>query len=195
MLKIGLIDDHESILLGLKQYLSSNYLIPFTTTNPKYSFKLIKEHSPDILIVDIMFPDINYIDFYMKLRKEFPKIRIISYTSLSNPLLNKSLKKIGVFEIVNKNEPLSILDFAINEAFKFEIPRPIKDKVNIKLTKSELEVVVQLSQGKTTKEIAEEFNRSYKTIDNHRTNILLKMKVSNVGELISTCYKLGILSQ
>lgn len=195
MLKIGFIDDHESILLGLESYFSSQYIVAFSTTEPKDTFKLLKENITDILVIDIVFPDLNYIEFYVKLRKDYPKIRIISYTSLSNPLLKKSLFKIGVFDIINKNEPLSILESAINRAFRHEVSNiEGGDNSHNLLTKSELKVVKQLASGKTTKEIAEDFNRSYKTIDNHRTNILMKMRVANVSELISKCYQLGLLS-
>jgi len=194
MLNIGFIDDHEPILLGLKNYFSQSFNVVFTTTKPSLSFNLIKSHSIDVLVIDLVFPDVGYIEYYSKLKTQFPDVRIISYSSLVNPLIKESLKQIGVFDLINKNEPISKLEEAIHRSMKSEILGIKKKKLNISLTPSEYHIVTLLARGKTTKEISDELNRSYKTIENHRGNILTKMQVHNVSELISKCYQIGILN-
>lgn len=194
MLKIGFVDDHESILFGLSQYFTKKHKVSFTTTQPWDVFELIKLHNPDILIIDVVFPNTNYIDFYVELRKKHPEIRIVSYTSLSSPILDKTLLNIGVFEIVNKGESLKFLEKTINNAFKHSLPESNAQELPFSITKTELNIIQLLADGKTTKGIAKITNRSNKTIENHRSNILIKMNVSNVSELISLCYKAGVLS-
>jgi len=118
MIKIGLIDDHITVVEGLKTILQKSFDVVFTETIPQNSFELIKQFKPDVLIVDIIFPKTNYVEYYHELRKTFPDVRIISYSSLSNPILNQSLKRMGVFEFVNKNEPIEQLENAISRSMR-----------------------------------------------------------------------------
>lgn len=194
MITIGLIDDHPSILAGLQATLSKTFKVEFVTTSPDESIKLIRSTKPEVLIVDIIFPNVNYIDFYTTLRKTFPEVRIISYSSLSNPILIQTLKKLGVSKFINKKEPIAKLEHAINDIFIHQNPLFRNQKSEINLTAIEIEIVRQLALGQTTKQIASLFNRSHRTIENHRSNIMSKLECGNVSELISKCYQLGFLN-
>ncbi|MGB0868990.1 MAG: response regulator transcription factor [Flavobacteriales bacterium] len=194
MIKIGLIDDHITVVEGLKTILKKSFNIVFTETVPQNSFELIKQFKPDVLIVDIIFPKTNYVEYYHELRKTFPNIRIISYSSLSNPILNQSLKKMGVFEFINKNEPLEKLEQTILRSMRTGNQDIESSKTPLHLTPAEVEIVQQLAQGKTTKMIGNDLSRSHRTIENHRSNLLIKLEVNNVSQLISKCYQIGILN-
>jgi DNA-binding NarL/FixJ family response regulator len=194
MIKVGLIDDHQSVLEGLKNYFEREFDVVFSITNPEKAVEYIKEYKPEVLVVDIVFPNVEYIEFYNELRNTFPEIRLISYSSLSNPLLEKTLYQIGVTAFINKADSLQALSDAINLAMRNPIVK--KEELfskSIQLTTTERKVLIDLSKGKTTKEIAKEVNRSFKTIENHRRNLLVKFKVNNVSELITTCFKIGLL--
>lgn len=193
MIQVGLIDDHQSILSGLTSLLQDEFRIIFSTTKPIESLTLIEKHHPDVLIVDIVFPNTSYIEFYMALINRFPNIRIISYSSLSNSLLTTSLQGLGVFDVINKSQPIEDLKRSIKRALQTPIPHSLEKKISYEVTKSEFEIISLLAKGKTTKSIANELSRSHKTIENHRRNLLLKLNVANVSELISKSYQLGLL--
>jgi len=61
------------------------------------------------------------------------------------------------------------------------------------LTQREVEVLQVVSDGLTTKEIATKFYVSIKTVESHRTSLLLKFGVSNVALLIKKATQLGLV--
>jgi len=99
-----------------------------------------------------------------------------------------------LFEFVNKNEPIEQLENAISRSMRAQISAIGNSKTPLHLTPAEVEIVQQLAQGKTTKMIGHNLNRSHRTIENHRSNLLIKLEVNNVSQLISKCYQVGILN-
>lgn len=196
MLKVGFLDDHQVVLNGLKHYFESRFEIVFALTNPQTLMDHIQKYQPDVLVIDIVIPKINFLDLYKEILQEYPNLRVISYSSLNDPIVEIALKKLGVEELISKNEPLEALYQVIIRKNKQEtenLPNSSQPEL-LKLTKTEIRIIKYLSEGKSTKMIAVLMVRSYKTIDNHKQNIFKKLQISNVGELISKAHRWGILS-
>ena len=156
----------------------------------------IKTQTPDLLITDISMPEINGVELCKIIRKQYPEIKILVISSYSNTIsstdidgyllkdtdpetLIESIKK-----IVSKNEKVFYKDFQKVENFDFN--------KNI-VSKREKEIINYISKGKTTEEIAEKLCISKRTVETHRKNIFIKLKVNNTAGLIKTSITLGLI--
>jgi DNA-binding NarL/FixJ family response regulator len=194
MLKVGFLDDHQVVLNGLNHYFESRFEIVFTLSNPQKLDAYIQKYKPEVLVMDIVLPEVNFLDLYKDTLEKYPKLRIIAYSSLTDTIVEQTLKKIGVEAMISKNAPIETLYSAI---LKKDLAEAKEEQEVIpellKLTKTEIKIIEYLADGKSSKMMAIKMMRSYKTIDNHKQNIFKKMQVSNIGDLISKAYKWGVL--
>lgn len=197
-IKIAVIDDHLIFLKGLAMLLEQDEDLEVIYALNNYSDLLnnIKIQSPDLLITDISMPEINGVELCKIIRKQYPEIKILVMSSYSNTIsstdidgyllkdtdpetLIESIKK-----IVSKNEKVFYKDFQKVENFDFN--------KNI-VSKREKEIINYISKGKTTEEIAEKLCISKRTVETHRKNIFIKLKVNNTAGLIKTSITLGLI--
>lgn len=197
-IKIAVIDDHLIFLKGLVMLLEQdeNLEVLYALNNQADLLNNIKTQTPDLLITDISMPEINGVELCKIIRKQYPEIKILVMSSYSNTIsstdidgyllkdtdpetLIESIKK-----IVSKNEKVFYKDFQKVENFDFN--------KNI-VSKREKEIINYISKGKTTEEIAEELCISKRTVETHRKNIFIKLKVNNTAGLIKTSITLGLI--
>lgn len=197
-IKIAVIDDHLIFLKGLVMLLEQdeNLEVLYALNNHADLLNNIKTQTPDLLITDISMPEINGVELCKIIRKQYPEIKILVMSSYSNTIsstdidgyllkdtdpetLIESIKK-----IVSKNEKVFYKDFQKVENFDFN--------KNI-VSKREKEIINYISKGKTTEEIAEKLCISKRTVETHRKNIFIKLKVNNTAGLIKTSIILGLI--
>ncbi|NMR33425.1 response regulator transcription factor [Chryseobacterium aquaticum] len=197
-IKIAVIDDHLIFLKGLVMLLEQdeNLEVLYALNNHADLLNNIKTQTPDLLITDISMPEINGVELCKIIRKQYPEIKILVISSYSNTIsstdidgyllkdtdpetLIESIKK-----IVSKNEKVFYKDFQKVENFDFN--------KNI-VSKREKEIINYISKGKTTEEIAEKLCISKRTVETHRKNIFIKLKVNNTAGLIKTSITLGLI--
>jgi len=197
-IKIAVIDDHLIFLKGLVMLLEQdeNLEVIYALNNHADLLNNIKTQTPDLLITDISMPEINGVELCKIIRKQYPEIKILVMSSYSNTIsstdidgyllkdtdpetLIESIKK-----IVSKNEKVFYKDFQKVENFDFN--------KNI-VSKREKEIINYISKGKTTEEIAEKLCISKRTVETHRKNIFIKLKVNNTAGLIKTSITLGLI--
>ncbi|WP_439479940.1 response regulator transcription factor [Chryseobacterium aquaticum] len=197
-IKIAVIDDHLIFLKGLVMLLEQdeNLEVLYALNNHADLLNNIKTQTPDLLITDISMPEINGVELCKIIRKQYPEIKILVMSSYSNTIsstdidgyllkdtdpetLIESIKK-----IVSKNEKVFYKDFQKVENFDFN--------KNI-VSKREKEIINYISKGKTTEEIAEKLCISKRTVETHRKNIFIKLKVNNTAGLIKTSITLGLI--
>ncbi|MEM7299009.1 MAG: LuxR C-terminal-related transcriptional regulator, partial [Bacteroidota bacterium] len=84
-----------------------------------------------------------------------------------------------------------VIDTALN-SYK-EIKEEKKKKEDIQLTKREIEVLNDISDGLKSQEIAEKLFISERTVEAHRGNIMKKLQAKNMAELIKKAMNLGLI--
>jgi DNA-binding NarL/FixJ family response regulator len=203
-IRIGIFDDHPVILNGLSTEISAQgYDIVFCTGNVHELFEHLTTHPPDVLILDVVAPNVTGIELFEKVAKTNPSIQIIAYTSLGSVLLIDNLLKAGIKGYVNKNEPLTNLLQAINQVAQGEICLPPEYRFLLKdsqasppltLSTREIEILKLITQEYSSKEIAEMLFISVNTVENHRKNIFAKLQVKNLAGLIVAATANGYLS-
>lgn len=205
-IKIGVFDDHPVVSNGIKSFLEStseNIKVEFCVNTKIDLIVQLKVSEIDIVILDIVAPDIQGLELFIELKENYKNLNQIAYSTLKSPILIENLLSIGVKGFVNKSQEISELIKAINEVDEGYIFVPEKYrfltskfrlKNNTSLTSREIEILQLIAIEKTTIEIASELFISSKTVENHKQNLFKKLDVKNAAGLILTATRLGYIS-
>lgn len=207
LLKIVLVDDHPMLIEGLKLIFNSfqHVEIKATFTTGTQLLEYADLDSIDILFLDIFLPDINGIDLCLKLKRRFPKLKIIALTSQSERGIVLQLIKNGASGYMLKSSDIDDFKILFEEIDHSELifckeVQKLMHKVSMydikkipSITKREKEIISLLKKGKSTQEISDELFLSYLTVQTHRRNLLQKFQVNNVIELINKLNENGLL--
>src|SRR6202165_1140698 len=158
---------------------------------------------PDILVLDISMPDLNGVEAARRIRKSSPGTEILILSMHYSDQLIREIVDAGVRGYIVKSDSDRDLIIAVETLAKHQpfftplatgvmlgnfnaggrvvkIPESIRDR----LTSREREIVQLLAEGKSSKEIASSLNVSVKTVETHRANIMRKLDMHNVSELV-----------
>lgn len=193
MLKILLIEDEFIIAKDVKTLLMKNdFATVDIAKNYDQAIFFYKENKYDLIISDI---NLNADKDGINIISEFSKVKktpVVYLTAYSDSSIIKRAEKTMPFAYILKPYNNNQLKATINLAmlnFKKTTNNIPENNTNTKkldlLTSREKEILVILSTGKLSKEIAEELNISTNTVEQHKKNIRKKLNLKTVGELIN----------
>lgn len=202
-----IVDDHPIIIEGLTKLLDKNaefeIIASFTQGYELLSF--IKNTPVDVILLDIILPDIKGMVLCKEIKKITPNTIVIA---LSNHQERSAITKMlenGVNGYILKNASIDEISTCIKEALDGRISfskgvteimsrLPSKTKWDIvKLTTRESEILKLVAQGLTAQKIAEILFLSRFTVENHKKNLLQKLQSKNIAELINNAMAQGLL--
>lgn len=208
--KIILADDHEIMLDGLSYIIETvaNMSIIKYAKNGVELIKYVEEQMPDICLIDLDMPKMNGFKASEILIKKYPNIKIIILSMHKEISLMKRMRAMGIKGYLLKTNDKDELVFAINQvlkgktyfsdllykkiSFKEDSNPSIIEKISL-ITKREYEIIRLLCEGESNKQIADKLCISFKTVDNHRSNIMHKLELHNIVELVRFCYKNNLI--
>ncbi|MBL0745862.1 response regulator [Chryseolinea lacunae] len=200
-LNILIVDDHQMITDGLSQILRSEKTIDqiHMAKNGYEAIDIARTEAIDIIIMDINMPKLSGAEATKIIKAEYPAIKIIVVSMLGEaPVVNKLLKA-GADAFIHKDAGKAELIKAIDKVMhneKYVSPEISMNLFNHlnetgktaatekHLTKRELEIIGQISNGLTNNEIAAKLFLSSVTVDTHRKNILAKLGLKNTAALV-----------
>ena len=186
-MKILLVDDHEMVRLGLKSYfdLQDDVEVVGEASNGSQGIELALELRPDVIVMDIVMPEMNGIDATLTILKEWPEAKILIVTSyLDNekimPVLNAGakgymLKTSSADELLHAVRKVAAGELAIEQ----EVSHRNHIELHEDLTARERDVLQLIAKGYENQRIADELFISLKTVKTHVSNILAKLEVSD----------------
>jgi DNA-binding NarL/FixJ family response regulator len=213
--KVLLVDDHKWVRQGFKLALESKYDINIIgeAGDGNEAIEKTKELIPELILMDINMPNLNGIEAAKQIREFNKDVKIIILTMLDNERFIFEALTAGINGYIYKDSEITELAKAIEQVmegedyFNKEVTKKIIDYhagKNISefyqettqsnpLTKRELEVVKLVSEGYTSKVIAEKLFISPFTVVKHRKNIIKKLSAKNFNEVISYAIANGLL--
>ncbi len=206
-IKIAIVDDHPIVIEGLFMLFSNSdkFKIVASFTKGLDLLKYEAIYDIDVVLLDVFLPDVNGIDLCKNIKEQFPRIVVLGMSSQSERSLVMQFIQNGANGYLLKNATLTEFYDCIEKAMDGEIVfsgevKSIISKPEISdlkklptLTRREKEILLLLSQGKNTQEIADTLFLSFLTVQTHRRNILNKLDVKNVAELINLAIKNRLL--
>lgn len=197
---ILIVDDHQLIRETWAFILNRDprFTVIAQCSNAGDAIKLAIELKPQIVILDINMSPITGIEAAANIRKHAPCSKIIGVTMHSQVSFVKKLLKLGATGYVTKNSPHSeLIDAIINvsEGRRYicsevknnlvEQTFELKNAGTDALTSREVEVIKNVTQGLTSKEISKKMGISMKTVEVHRHHILKKLNINNTSALVN----------
>jgi DNA-binding NarL/FixJ family response regulator len=216
-IRILLVDDHRLIRDGLAAILVhiDDIEVVGSVSSGEEAIRESPSVRPDVILMDIMMGGMTGIEATRWIKEQNAAIKIILISSEVKKELVTGGIQCGIDGYLPKDVDKEILIEAIrtvkkggkffNEAItslvfedfylkKKNSPAPAKFSMATELSKRELEVLALLAAGKSTKKIADELFISVKTVETHRGNILDKLGLSNIAELVKYAIKNKLIS-
>jgi DNA-binding NarL/FixJ family response regulator len=201
--RIVIADDHALIRFGLKNCLpeSHDLTIAGEVGNGEELLAFLAAHEADLLILDLQMPKGSGYDLLPTLKRRYPDLKIIILTAYKTFDAVCRVMSHGVEGFLVKEDSELTLMKAVREvlAGRAYLSPACSDVFNgnhtnihsapgnslKKLTAREKDVLFLLVQGNTSKDIACILGISFRTVDQHRANLLVKFQAKSTVEMLS----------
>jgi len=206
-----LVDDHAIIRDGLRSLLEKqqDMEVLADTNEGRKAVELVREMSPDVVIMDVTMAGLNGIEATRVITAEFPKVKVVALSIHSQRRFIAEMLSAGAAGYVLKEclfDELFEAIQAVAAGGRYLSPRIVDvvvedyvkrlsttaDSPLAALTGREREVLQLVAEGKSTKEIALDLYVSTKTIEANRRQIMEKLDVHSVAELTKCAVREGL---
>jgi DNA-binding NarL/FixJ family response regulator len=202
LLRIIIVDDHAVVRRGVRALLESQpgWEVAAEATTGREAVELAKRLQPDIVIMDLSLPELNGLDATRQILKESPHIEVLVLTMHHSEELTRDVLQAGARGYVLKSDADECLVTAVESLRQHKpfltsnvaevvlddyIHRTEDDGVShVVLTPREREIIELVAEGNSNKETASALSVSVKTIEAHRANIMRKLRLRSVSDLV-----------
>jgi DNA-binding NarL/FixJ family response regulator len=204
--RIVIVDDHASVrdMLVCVLRRDNMYDVVGEAGTGLQAMELCSRLHPDLVIVDLMLPELCGAEVLRRLRTELPETRTLVYTGTLNELMVAEAMRSRPNGFVEKSDTLAVLRdamaavlsggsfFSQSAARYLHRSLPLKGAAGL-LTGREREVLQLIAEGKTGKHISERMGVSMKTVENHRQNLMEKLGIHDVAGLTRYAVSKGMV--
>ena len=199
--RILIADDHELVRDGIKARLEQHpgWVVCGEASNGREALILAEQLRPDIAVLDIGMPELNGIEAAAHICKHFPGTEVLILTLQDSEQQVQAALTAGAKGFILKTDASRLLVEAINALLNHQpylsgkvagqvlsgfLSPPEQRSLPARLTTREREIVQLLAEAKTNKDVARILGVSVKTVDAHRSNIMRKLNLHSVAELV-----------
>lgn len=211
-IRVLLTDDHAVVRLGLKAYFSTleDIIVVGEAADGFEALEKVQELKPDVVLIDLLMPGMDGVEATRRIKAESPDTQVIVLTSYHDDEHIFPAIRAGALSYLLKNADPDELAEAIRRAYVQEAvinPRVATRLVKElrggdmqaeanpfqALTERELEVLVQIAEGKNNAQIASQLFISEKTVKTHITNILAKLNLADRTQAAILAWQSGVV--
>jgi len=202
-INILLADDHDLILSGLKTLLESEpgWTVVGMAKNGRKAVQMAEKLNPHVAVLDISMPELNGIDAARQIRRACPDIEVLILTMHDSEQIVHEALEAGAKGFILKTDTNRLLKTAVEsladhrpffnshasgvvlQGFLDPSAKP-GPKASQSLSPREREVVQLIAEAATGKEVAAKLGVSVKTVEAHRTNVMRKLNLHSVAQLV-----------
>jgi len=202
-LKVLIADDHDVVRKGLKMLIEEHagWQVCGEARSGREAVEKCAQLNPNVIVIDVSMPDLNGLEATRQIRKTCPRTEVLIIThhdsdEMAAEVMDSGargyvLKSDSDTDLVRAVEVLShhkpFFTSRVTEMFLASRGSRVTDPAEVmrkRLTMREREILQLLAEGKTAKEVATILGIAVKTSDTHRTNIMRKLDVHSVAELV-----------
>jgi DNA-binding NarL/FixJ family response regulator len=202
-LRILIADDHEVVRRGVTMLLESRpgWEVVGEAGNGREAVDAAKRLQPDVVILDVGMPELNGIEATRQILEAVPGTEVLVLTMHQSENLVRRILQAGALGYVSKSDVASSLGTAVDAVSRhtaflsasptttvvrayLRTPEEVDAALADPLTQREREVLQLIAEGKSNKEVATTLGISAYTAETHRRNIMQKLNLHSVGELI-----------
>ncbi len=215
MLRILLADDHELTRSGLRYLLEKheNWIVCGEASNGRMAVEMAEKLRPDFVILDISMPELNGLEATRQILRKHPELKVLIFTMHETEKVILEVLEAGARGVVLKSdigEDMVTAVESIAKGRRFFTSRVAETVVEAYLSKRapsettddqgqgpltarEREVIQLLAEGKSNKEVADRLGISTRTAEGHRSEVMRKLKLGSLAELIRFAIRNGIV--
>lgn len=207
-IRVTLVDDHEMVRLGLKSFLNlqPDVEVVGEAGNGLDGINLALELKPDVVVMDLVMPEMSGVEATLKLLEEWKEAKILVLTSyLDNekiyPVIEAGakgymLKTSSAAEILNAIQKVARGELAIETEVDKKIKaHDMQPELHDDLTARERDILRLLAKGYDNQTIADELFISLKTVKTNVSNILAKLEVDDRTQAVVYAFKHHLVPQ
>lgn len=213
--RVILVDDHRIVREGIKALLEANEGIEVVgeADSGEALLDILRPPLPDLVFMDISLPGASGIEVTAAITKNFPDVRVIILSMHNSEDFIFNALKAGARGYLPKNTTQAELREAVAEVMDGGeyFGEPVsgiilksymrmaredghtQDTPGEKLTERETDILRRYAEGRSNKEIAEEFCISVRTVESHKNHIMRKLQLKSVIDLVKFAIRNGII--
>lgn len=204
-IQVVLADDHEMVRAGIRSLLAGirDVEVVAEVRDGEELLKLLESVHPDIVVSDVNMPGMDGITAVRRIRELYPRLPVIMLTMNDSADSIKRAVASGANGYIRKDAPAFELETALRSVMTTgsyfgtgvaqRLLEPSEPPVEETLTGRQLEILVMLARGKSSKEIAFELGLSSKTVDVHRTRIMERLQLNDLASLTLYAVRKGLV--
>jgi DNA-binding NarL/FixJ family response regulator len=214
MIRIILADDHAVMRRGLRLVLEAqkDFEVVGEASDGREAVALVETLKPDVAVLDITMPNMNGIEAARQISAKQPGVAIVVLSMHSDEgyvlralkagargyLLKESPEADFIQAIRSVSQGKAFFSPAVSRMLVEDYVRQLQDK-DIEdsyelLTQRERELLQLIAEGKSNKDVANMLNLSLYTVETHRGNIMEKLNLHSVPELILYAVRKGVIA-
>lgn len=204
-LRILLVDDHDIVRQGLRAIIENQpgWEVVGEASTGREAVAMAKQMGPDVVVLDVAMPDLNGLEATRQILDAIPQSEVLILTMYDSDELvhdvlaagargyllksNAGAELVAAIDALSRHKPFltlriseMVLDGYRDSGGRSFEPTPSR----YRLTAREREIVQLLAEGKSNKEIAVALGISTRTAETHRGNVMRKLNVHSIGELV-----------
>jgi two-component system response regulator NreC len=204
-IRIVLADDHAVMRTGLRLVLErqADFAVVGEASDGREAVALVQRETPDVLVMDIGMPNLNGIEAARQVGAAAPQVAVVILSMHSDEAyVLRALKEsaesdlIAAIRAVHAGKAFfspAVSRMLVEDYVRQLQDREIEDSYEL-LTTREREILQLVAEGKSNKEVAAILNLSLYTIETHRGNLMEKLGLHTVPELILYAVRKGVIS-
>ena len=209
MIRVIVVDDHQLVRIGTRRLLEDipGIEIVGEAGSGEEAVELVKQHKPDVVLMDIQMPGIGGLEATRRCLRAHPEVKILAVTIYEDEPYPSKLLNVGAAGYLTKRADVDEMLLAIRKVvsgqryISAEIAqqlalRPYSDAEGSPfdaLSSREMQITLMVIMGHKVQEISEKLSLSPKTVNSYRYRIFAKVGVKNNVELVKAALQCGVL--
>ncbi len=202
--RVLIVDDHPMVAEGIQSILESydDISIVGTLTDGKDAVEQVVTLAPDVILMDLNMPGVGGLTATEMILERAPQTRVLILTMHDSPEYISTALSHGAMGYVLKDVPTDEIKQAVDAVMQGRTYlctgaagslQPKESNTREALTGREQTILLELAQGKSNKQVAQELDISVRTVETHRKNIKRKLGISSTAGLTRYALEHGVL--
>ncbi len=209
MIRIVLVDDHAVVRAGISRILEGepDLEVVGQTGSGHEAVRLCRDLEPDVVLLDFSLPDIDGLEVTRQITATRSPAKVLILTMYASEEYAFRLLRAGAAGFLLKGSPAEELLLALRKVARegryvtpsivdklvARIGQRAEDAPESVLSDREMQVLVRLASGLTTREVAEELSLSPSTVETYRARVLEKLNLRNTSEITRFAIRRGLV--
>jgi DNA-binding NarL/FixJ family response regulator len=207
-IRILLADDHSVVRHGFRRILDAqeDMEVVGEVSNGREAVEQATAVQPDVIIMDVTMPELNGIEATRRIAESVPRARVLALSMHRDSVYVREILRAGARGYLLKDssegdliaavravaQGEGYLSPSVSDAVLSDYRKHVTNPIDM-LTSREREVLQQVAEGKTNKEIATTLNLSVYTVEAHRGKIMEKLNLHSASEMVRFAIRNGLI--